>query len=81
MLQADLLTADGTGIYMTFQFLDAVGKDEPITDGKVIGTPPFPASSGQKWRVGIESRLGIQETKEAGLIGSPTLFTMSEQLA
>jgi hypothetical protein len=80
IIQADLLTADGIGIYMTFQFPDAVGKDEPIMDGAVIGTPPFPAGPGQKWGVGFESRLGIQEAKEVSLVGSPSLYVMAEQL-
>lgn len=58
ILEAHLLTEDGTGIFMTFQLLSNVGKDKPITDGVIAGRPPFPANPGQKWAIGVESRLG-----------------------
>lgn len=80
VLEAHLLTEDGAGIYMTFQFPSNVGKDKPITDGAVAGRPPFPANPGQKWAIGVQSRLGLQETKELGATGSPTLFALAERL-
>lgn len=80
MLQADLLTEDGTGIYMTFQFPSNVGKDKLITDGAVIGKPPFPAGPGRKWGIGVQTRLALQETKEAGPFGSLSLFKVAERL-
>lgn len=80
MLQADLLTDDGAGIYMTLQFLSNVGKDKPITDGAVVGKPPFPAGASQKWRIGVQTRLGLQETTEVGALESFSLFTVAERL-
>jgi len=77
MLQADLLTEDGTEIYMTLQVLSNVGKDKPITDGAVIGKSPFP---GRRQRIGVESALGLQEMKEAGPFESLSVGTIAEQL-
>ena len=80
MLEMHLLTADGKGIHMTLQFPDHVDKDKPITDGAIVGRPPFPANEDQKWVIGVESRLGLQETDELGHIQSSTLFSVAEGL-
>jgi hypothetical protein len=80
MLEAHLLTQDSAGIYMTFQFLSNVGKDEPITDGAVVGRPPFPPNNNQKWAIEVQSRLGLQETNELSSLGSPTLVEVAEDL-
>lgn len=80
MLEAHLMTEDGTGIYMTFQLLDNVGKDKPIVDGAVVGRTPCPAADGQKWVIGVESRLGLQETNKLSQLGSPTLFNVAEEI-
>lgn len=80
MLQADLLTDDGARIYMTLQFLSNVGKDKPITDGAVVGKLPSPAGTSQKWRIGVQTRLGLQETTEVETIKSFSLFIVAERL-
>jgi hypothetical protein len=57
-----------------------VEKDRPIADGEVIGKIPFPAESGQKWRIGVQTRLGLQETKAFGSLESLSLFGIAKQL-
>lgn len=80
MLEMHLLTADGEGIYMTLQFPSHVGKDKPITDGAIVGRPPFPANANQKWVIGVQSRLGLQESEELPHIESSTLFGVAEEV-
>jgi hypothetical protein len=80
VLQADLLTADGTGIYMTFQFPTGVGKDGPITDGAIVGRPPFAVDADKNWRIGIQSRLALQEPQELKPMGTPSLHAVAESL-
>lgn len=80
VVQADLLTDDGTGIYMTLQFPNEVGKNKPIEDGATIGVDPFDTGPGYRLRVGMFSMVGLQETGEVGPFGTRSVGTVAREL-
>ncbi len=80
VVQADLLTADGTGIYMTLQFLNEVGKNKPIEDGASVGVDPFNVGPDYRLRIGMYSMVGLQETGEVGPFGPRSIYTVAKDL-
>jgi hypothetical protein len=80
VLQADLMTEDGTGIYMTLQVISEVPKHKPVEDGAIIGVAPFNPGPGYKVRVGVYSAVGLQETGEVGSFESRSIGTVANDL-
>ncbi len=80
VVQVDLLTADGTGIYMTLQFPNEVGKNKPIEDGASVGVDPFNVGPDYQLRIGMYSMVGLQETEEVGPFGTRSVGTVAQEL-
>lgn len=79
-VQIDLMTADGTGMYMTMQFPNAVEKNIPLEDGAAVGVAPFNPGSDQGLRIGVVSMVALQESGEVGPLGTRSIGTVAKNL-
>ena len=80
VVQVDLLTADGSGVYMTMQFPNEDGTNRPIEDGATVGVDPYNAGPGYRLGIGMYSMVGLQETGEVGPFGTRSVGTVAREL-
>ncbi len=80
VVQVDLLTADGTGIYATIQFPEAVQENKPMEDGATVGVDPFLKAPHLQTRVLLISTVALYETGEVGPFGTRSVGTVAREL-